>query len=148
MFECPRWARGPHLLATKEINRIGHSCHSQGRLIVCFLAKALISQYLALTSATLTNPSHDASVPLTAPWVPPSWARWVEISEFPLLYFRVVPGQDVLNSKILSRVRWLHCQARLVVARWSPFGVPPAAQTSSLVAVGFHPARRSSCSCR
>ena len=69
----------------------------------------------------------------------PSWARWVEISEFPLLYFRVVPGQDVLNSKILSRVRWLHCQARLVVARWSPFGVPPAAQTSSLVAVGFHP---------
>ena len=68
-----------------------------------------------------------------------SWARWVETSEFPLLYFRVVPGQDVLNSKILSRVRWLHCQARLVVARWSPFGVPPAAQTSSLVAVGFHP---------
>ena len=71
MFECPRWTRGPYLLATKEINRIGHSCHSQGRLIVCFLAKALFSQYLALTSATLTNPSHDASVPLTAPWVPP-----------------------------------------------------------------------------
>ena len=49
-----------------------------------------------------------------------SWARWVEIFEFPFLYFLVVPGQDVLNSKILSRVRWLHCQARLVVARWSP----------------------------